>query len=183
MNKFKLKGTKCRIQEQFNEKITNERKSSQPLIKKAIADEKSFYVKYNKLIIDDKTYMYDYKTKSVQPIEQNVGKAISATPSGENVNQSEDTLTDLVNEKRIQILARNVDKLQRHTKNPERKEVCSGYDIICAIETWGRSQNDFSDLLETHEAFPCIRSEAENFSGGIIVYINKHILPGCVRIF
>ena len=47
----------------------------------------------------------------------------------------------------------------------------------------GRSQDDFSDLLETHEAFTSISSEAENFSGGIIVYINKHILPGCARIF
>ena len=63
------------------------------------------------------------------------------------------------------------------------REFCSGYDIICVIETWGRSQDDFSDLLETHEAFPCIRSEAENFSGGIIVYINKHILTACARIF
>ena len=44
--------------------------------------------------------------------------------------------------------------------------------IICVIETWGRGQGDFSDLLETHEAFPCIRSKAENCSGGIIVYIN-----------
>ena len=88
-----------------------------------------------------------------------------------------------MNEKFIQILAWNVDKLRRHTRNPEFKEFCSGYDIICVIETWGRSQDDFSDLLETHEAFTSIRSEAENFSGGIIVYINKHILPGCARIF
>ena len=57
MNKFKLKGTKYRIQEQFSEKITNERKSFQPLIEEAMADEKRFYVKYNKLIIDDKTCM------------------------------------------------------------------------------------------------------------------------------
>ena len=57
MNKFKIKGTKYRIQEQFSEKITNERKSFQPLIEEAMADEKRFYVKYNKLIIDDKTYM------------------------------------------------------------------------------------------------------------------------------
>ena len=88
-----------------------------------------------------------------------------------------------MNEKFIQILAWNVDKLRRHTRNPEFKEFCSGYDIICVIETWGRSQDDFSDLLETHEAFTSIRSEAENYSGGIIVYINKHILPGCARIF
>ena len=88
-----------------------------------------------------------------------------------------------MNEKFIQILAWNVDKLRRQTRNPEFKEFCSGYDIICVIETWGRSQYDFSDLLETHETFTSIRSEAENFSGGIIVYINKHILPGCARIF
>ena len=69
MNKFKLKGTKYRIQEQFNEKIINERKSFQPLTEEAIADEKRLYVNYNKLIIDGKAYMYDYKTKSVQPIE------------------------------------------------------------------------------------------------------------------
>ena len=40
----------------------------------------------------------------------------------------------------------------------------------------GRSQDNFSDL---HEALTCITSEAENFSGGTIVYI----LPGCARIF
>ena len=40
MNKFKLKGTMYRIQEQFSEKITNERKSFQPLIEEAMADEK-----------------------------------------------------------------------------------------------------------------------------------------------
>ena len=68
-----------------------------------MADKERLYVNYNKPIIDDKTYMYDYKTKSVQPIEQNVGKVINATPSRGNVNQSEDTPTDLVNEKLIQI--------------------------------------------------------------------------------
>ena len=45
MNKFKLKGTKYRIQEQFSEKITNERKSFQLLIEEAIADQRRFYVK------------------------------------------------------------------------------------------------------------------------------------------
>ena len=50
-------------------KITKERKSFQPLIEEAMAYETKFYVKYNKLIIDDKTYMYDYQTKSVQPIK------------------------------------------------------------------------------------------------------------------
>ena len=91
--------------------------------------------------------------------------------------------TDLVNEKHIQILAWNVDKLRRHTRNAEFKEFCSGYDITCVIKTWGRSHNDFSGLLETHEAFQCIRSETEKFSGGIIVYINEHILAGCAKIF
>ena len=47
-------------------------------------------------------------------------------PVGGNVNQSEDTPTDLVNEKFIQILAWNVDKLRRHTRNPEFKEFCLG---------------------------------------------------------
>ena len=69
MNTFKLKGTQYRTQEQFSEKITNQRKSFQQLIEEAMADEKMFYVKYNKLIIDDKTYIYDYKTKSVQPVK------------------------------------------------------------------------------------------------------------------
>ena len=69
MNKVKLKGRKYRIQEQFSEKITNERKSFQPLIEEAMADEKRFFVKYNKLVIDDKTYMYDHKTKSVQLVK------------------------------------------------------------------------------------------------------------------
>ena len=49
---------------------------------------------------------------------------------GGNVNQSEDTPTDLVNEKFIQILAWNVDKLRRHTRNPEFKKFCSGYDLF-----------------------------------------------------
>ena len=74
-----------------------------------------------------------------------------------------------------------MDKLRRHRRNLEFNEFCSGYDVICVIETWGSSQSDFSDLLEMHEAFTCMRSE--NFSRGIIVYINKHILPGCARIF
>ena len=60
MNKFKLKGTKYRIQEQFSEKITNKKESFQQSIKEAIADEKSFILRYNKSIIDDKTYLYDY---------------------------------------------------------------------------------------------------------------------------
>ena len=57
MNKVKLKGRKYRIQEQFSKKITNERKSFQLLIEDAMADKKRFYVKYNKLIIDDNTYV------------------------------------------------------------------------------------------------------------------------------
>ena len=63
-----------------------------------------------------------------------------------------------------------MEKFRRHTRKPEFKEFCSG-------------QHDFSDLLEMHEAFTSIRSEAEHFSGGIIVYINKHILPGCAKKF
>ena len=42
-NKSKLQGSDYRIQEQFSDKIMQERKSFQPMIEKAIKEEKSFF--------------------------------------------------------------------------------------------------------------------------------------------
>ena len=42
-NKSKLQGPDYRIQEQFSDKITQERKSFQPMIEKAIKEEKPFF--------------------------------------------------------------------------------------------------------------------------------------------
>ena len=66
-SKSKLQGSNYRIQELFSDKITQER-SFQPLIEKAIREEKRFYVRYNKLIIDDAVYMSDYESNTVNPI-------------------------------------------------------------------------------------------------------------------
>ena len=65
--KSKLQGSNYRIQEQFSDRITQERKSFQPI--KAIKEEKPFFVRYNKLIIDDIFYIFDYETDSVRPLK------------------------------------------------------------------------------------------------------------------
>ena len=68
-NKSKLQGSGYCIQEQFSDKIMQERKSFQPMIEKAIREEKPFFVRYNKLIIDDIVYRFDYETNSVRPLK------------------------------------------------------------------------------------------------------------------
>ena len=68
-DKSKLQGSDYRIQEQFSDKIMQERKSFQPMIEKAIKEEKSFFVRYNKLIIDDIVYRFDYETNAVRPLK------------------------------------------------------------------------------------------------------------------
>ena len=68
-NKSKLQGSDYRIQEQFSDKIMQERKSFQPMIEKAIKEEKRFFVRYNKLIIDDIVYRFDYETNAVRPLK------------------------------------------------------------------------------------------------------------------
>ena len=69
-NKSKLQGPNYRIPEQFSDKISQERGSSQPLIEKAIREEKRFYVRFNKLVIDDVVYMSDYESNAVKPLKE-----------------------------------------------------------------------------------------------------------------
>ena len=68
-NKSKSQGSDYRIQEQFNDKIMQERKSFQPMIEKAIKEKKPFFVRYNKLIIDEIAYMFDFETNTVRPLK------------------------------------------------------------------------------------------------------------------
>ena len=74
MSKSKLNSSGYRIQEQFSEEVARERKSFQPLIEKAIKDEKQFFVKFNKLIIDNIVYMSDYEDNTVKPVSQMIKK-------------------------------------------------------------------------------------------------------------
>ena len=39
------------------------------MIEKAIKEEKPFFVRYNKLIIDDIVYRFDYETNAVRPLK------------------------------------------------------------------------------------------------------------------
>ena len=50
-NKSKVQGSDYRIQEQFNDKITQERKSFQSMIEKAIKEEKPSFVRYKKAAV------------------------------------------------------------------------------------------------------------------------------------
>ena len=68
-NNSKLQGSDYRTQEQFSDKIMQERKSFQPMIEKVIKEEKPFFVRYNKLIIDEIVYMFDYETNTVRPLK------------------------------------------------------------------------------------------------------------------
>ena len=68
MSKSKLNSPGYQIQEQFSKKVDRERKSFQPLIEKVIKDKKQFFVKFNKLIIDNIVYMFDYKDNTVKPV-------------------------------------------------------------------------------------------------------------------
>ena len=82
----------------------------------------------------------------------------------------------------MQILVWNVNKLNRHTTNPDFRLFCKSYEIIFLVETWPRSQEEYSNLFEDYQAFSCIRTKEENFSGGILMYVKKKILVGCKRI-
>ena len=68
-NKSKLQGSHYRIEEQFSDKITQERKSFQPVIEKAIKEEKPFLVRYNKLITNDIVYIFDHEINAVRPLK------------------------------------------------------------------------------------------------------------------
>ena len=83
----------------------------------------------------------------------------------------------------MQIAVWNVNKLRRHSGNPDFKKFCSSYDIVCLIETWAKNKEDYSDLFETHEPFSSVRSAQNHYSGGIIVYVKKEMVHGCERIF
>ena len=39
------------------------------MIEKAIKEKKPFFVRYNKLIIDEIVYMFDYETLTVRPLK------------------------------------------------------------------------------------------------------------------
>ena len=39
------------------------------MIERAIKEEKPFFVRYNKLTIDDIVYMFDYKNNTVRPLK------------------------------------------------------------------------------------------------------------------
>ena len=49
----------------FSEKVARE-KSFQPLIEKEVKGEKQSFVKFNKLIIDNMVYMFDYENNTVK---------------------------------------------------------------------------------------------------------------------
>ena len=82
----------------------------------------------------------------------------------------------------MQILVWNVNKLNRHTRNLDFKLFCQSYEINFLAETWARSPKEYSSLFEDYQAFSCIRTKEENFSGGILMYVKKKILVGCKRI-
>ena len=71
--KHKLKGSHCRISEQFSEAIMRERRKFQPLI--AIQNKQRFSLKYNKLVIEGVTYFYGESSDTVKPLHP--------TPTGE----------------------------------------------------------------------------------------------------
>ena len=58
----------------------------------------------------------------------------------------------------MQILAWNVNKLYRHTRNPDFKSFSQSYEIISLVETWARSQEEYSNLVEDYQALSCIRT-------------------------
>ena len=73
--KHKLKGSHCRISEQFCEAIMRECRKFQPLIESAIQNKQRFSLKYNKLVIEGVTYCYDESSDTVKPL--------NPTPTGE----------------------------------------------------------------------------------------------------
>ena len=81
----------------------------------------------------------------------------------------------------MQITVWNVNKLRRHSGNPDFKKFRSSYDMVCLIETWAKNKEDYSDLSETYDPFSSVRSAQNHYSGGIIA--KKEIVHGCERIF
>ena len=73
------------------------------------------------------------------------------------------------------IIVWNVNKLRRHSNNPDFKQFC--------FSTWAKDKDDYSTLFETHHPFSFVRSAENHFSGGIIAYVRNELLPGCVRIY
>ena len=83
----------------------------------------------------------------------------------------------------LTIIVWNVNKLRRHSNNPDFKQFCLFHDIVCLIETWAKDKDDYSTMFETHHPFSFVRSAENHFSGGIIAYVRNELLPGCVRIY
>ena len=83
----------------------------------------------------------------------------------------------------LKIIVWNVNKLRRHSNNPDFKQLCLSHDIVCLIETWAKDKDDYSTLFETHHPSSSVRSAENHFSGGIIAYVRNELLPGCVRIY
>ena len=121
--------------------------------------------------------------------EINVGKAtLPATSFRRNINLAVSVSKEISCDndsssfKNLQITVWNVNKLRRHSGNPDFKKFCSSYDIVCLIELGRKTKKIISVLFETHGPFSSVRSAQNHYLGGIIVYVKKEI-HGCERIF
>ena len=60
----------------------------------------------------------------------------------------------------LKLIVWNVNKLRRHSNNPDFKQFSLSHDIVCSIETWTKDKNDYSTLFETLHPFFFVSGES-----------------------
>ena len=66
----------------------------------------------------------------------------------------------------LTIAAWNVNKLKRHVRNNDFLDFCTTFDILGLLETWAKSVNQYSTLLEGFKAHCTVCSKENNYSVG-----------------
>ena len=72
--------------------------------------------------------------------------------------------------------------MKQHERNNDFLDFCENFNILGLLETWAKSANQHSTLLEGFKAHCAVRSKENNYSGGIIVHVKDNIAKGCKRL-
>ncbi|KAK6171739.1 hypothetical protein SNE40_018177 [Patella caerulea] len=151
------------IKEDFTERVRECRKKlGSVFIKiKNKAGEDKVSLRHDKLILNCRAFMYDPNSDQITACD---GQSVPDNISQENRKCGQSSST-----RNLSCICWNIHDLKSHV-NSSLISFLSDYDIICLVETWCVSEDEFTDLLTDHFAFSLVRK----YGGlGIIVFIRK----------
>ena len=76
-----------RVGEDFPARVRNVRKKLWPFLRKCMSEQKNAYIKYDKLIVDDNIYVYDYAKKAPVLVSKwGLGRGFGSDSNKNSVN-------------------------------------------------------------------------------------------------